>query len=91
MPKFKVDVKAFLSVTVEADDPQQARAAANLYAEFGPEFELGEDVKVLEDDGWNVDGWSEVERVCAGCDTFLDHGEGTDELCFDCARETADA
>ena len=74
MPKFSVDVKAFISVQVEAPDRAAARAAADLFVEnlsptthyiqgySGQLKEFGELALILEETGsFDVDGESVVD------------------------------
>lgn len=90
MPKFKVDVKAFMSVTVEAKTSSEARAAANLYAEFGQgciDAHPDKSVKIIDDDGWCVDGYSEVEKICPSCEENVI--ELDEQICPECEEEAA--
>lgn len=76
MPMFDVDVKAFISITVEADDENEARDAANHYVETSlspsdmeiagwneAQAEEGVTTKITDAAGWGVDGESEVEPL----------------------------
>ncbi|SFJ48645.1 hypothetical protein SAMN03159338_1529 [Sphingomonas sp. NFR04] len=75
MPRYNVDVKAFISVAVEAPDEASARAAADLFVEnlsptgsyirgYSDQLkEFGEAALVLDSTGtFDVDGESEVEE-----------------------------
>jgi hypothetical protein len=85
VPKFKVDVKAFNSITVDAENEDKARAAANLIAEFGPDFPLNGEAKFIDEGGWSVDGFSEVEKVCPCCEAhYLEEDE---QICGECEAE----
>lgn len=74
MPKFSVDVKAFITVTVEAPNEHAARRAADLYVETScspaaeetrawAEIEKSDGAEAwpLETGGFSVDGYSEAE------------------------------
>lgn len=76
MPKFTVDVKAFISVHVEAPDRQAARAAADLFVEnlspttpyiqgYSDQLkEFGEAALILDETGgFDIDGDSYVDGV----------------------------
>ncbi|WP_375292139.1 hypothetical protein [Sphingomonas melonis] len=76
--KFSVDVKAFISVQVEAPNEEAARKAADLFVEnlsptthyiqgySGQLKEFGEPALILETTGgFDVDGTSEVEKADA--------------------------
>jgi hypothetical protein len=78
MPKYSVDVKAFISVEVEAPDEATARAAADLFVEnlsptnhyiagySGQLKEFGEPAIITENTAsFDVDGESEVMEVGA--------------------------
>ena len=75
MPKFTVDVKAFISVTVLADTEADARTAADAFAEGlspTPDYIIGWNSGLPEDavgrvdpdetGEWAVDGESDVEE-----------------------------
>jgi hypothetical protein len=51
MPLYCVDVKAFISITVEAEDEASARAAADNYVETS-----------LAPSPCEIDGWNQVRR-----------------------------
>ena len=51
MPLYSVDVKAFISITVEADDEDAARSAADNYVETA-----------LSPSECEIDGWNEVRQ-----------------------------
>jgi hypothetical protein len=70
MAKYRVDVKAFMSVGVEADSPRQARELADAYVEShspghgyidGYNTTLTEG-RILDDYGFSVDGRSDVDE-----------------------------
>lgn len=83
MPKYSVDVKAFITIEVEAASVASARAEADRFAEG-----LSPNEHYVT--GWNsvqklkggpilgtvgelsVDGTSEVERICEECGEFTD-------------------
>jgi hypothetical protein len=80
-----VDVKAFITVRVEAPNRSAARAAADEFVEAcDPEdpfihrynsFRTVRPVEphtVLNSGGFVVDGSSEVERVCSECDEIFE-------------------
>ncbi|WP_037500595.1 hypothetical protein [Sphingomonas jaspsi] len=101
MPKFKVDVKSFIIVEVEAPDAAAARRCADDYVETGlsptameieawndQDREVGDTAIVIDaSGGFCVDGYSETERICEKCSDFIDHGEGSDPYCFSCTPE----
>lgn len=87
MPKFNVDVKAFINVTVEADDKRDARRVADAFVEnamFASEQLVAGYNEGLPKDavgrivpgeyGPSVDGTSEVERADED-----DNDEGDDQ------------
>lgn len=70
MPRFRVDVKAFLSVEVDAESTEQARERADAFVDhlsptaqeqldYGEEFGFAIDAS----GGFAVDGTSEVEEA----------------------------
>lgn len=76
MPKFDVDVKAFISITVEAENEDQAREIADNYVEASlspaeDEVEAWNSVseqsgKIVSAGDWGVDGDSDVEPAWEG-------------------------
>jgi len=75
MPKYIVDVKAFISIEVEADSEDAARSAADDYVEiclspnedevnaWNQVQEEDDDPPILSASVWTVDGYSEVEEI----------------------------
>jgi hypothetical protein len=93
MPEFRVDVKAFINVTVEAPTAQAARREAERLVEACDPTELfingwndtnkaeRPEVQIVETCGFAVDGTSDVE--CSECGDILYGGEAVCE----CAEE----
>jgi hypothetical protein len=77
MPLYSVDVKCFISVTVEAEDEAAARAAADNYVEtsLSPseceiagwnqvrKDECNDTCRIVRTGGFDVDGESEVDEA----------------------------
>lgn len=70
MPRYRVDVKAFISVVVEADDPALAQGRADRFVEWlSPTIEQIDDyctdhAPIDTDTGpFDVDGESSVEEI----------------------------
>lgn len=94
--KYRVDVSCFISVEVEGDDEESARAEANRFVEAcNPTAEfiggwnhaqraVGGPVIGSETNGFDIDGTSEVERLC-GCGEETHHT--SDALCWRCLEE----
>lgn len=93
MPKYKVDVKAFASVEIEASSAAEARRAADGFIEALSPVQAyidgynGETTNRIGNEPYlEVDGSSEVERMCDSC------GETTEglghSLCWECEPDT---
>lgn len=87
MPKFSVDVKAFIKVDVEAADAAAARTVAENFVEhLSPEagyiggYNEGlsvasETAKIADAGSFDIDGTSEVERICGECGEPIDRDD----------------
>lgn len=100
MPNYAVDVKAFMTVRVEAPNEQAARAAAEEFVEAcdpTDPFIWGynqhrinrpiEPHKVTSANGFSVDGTSPVEQVCSECEDELNDDEKQAGICRVCEPE----
>jgi hypothetical protein len=102
MPKFSVDVKAFMTVSVEAPNKKAARAAAEEFVEACDptdpvihgynSFRATRAIEphtVLSAGGFAVDGTSDVEKLCEKCEEPLEPilASSEPELCSSCADD----
>ena len=97
MPRYRVDVKAFISIEVTAPNVDAARSEADslVYScDPTPGFIKGWNdsikldrpgVRIADTDGFSVDGTSEVERVCDECGEITD--DITQSRCWACDED----